>query len=344
MSSFTFPDAGSPSLTETPGLRWGIIGTGQIAGDFADALHQHTAQRVVAVTSRTAERGAAFASAHGVDQVFTDASTMAASVDVVYVATPHRQHHDGALAAITAGTPVLIEKPLGLTAAEVRSVATAARTAGVFAAEAMWTRYQPGFRVIEELLWSGAIGDVVLAHADVGWKVPLDADTRFTDPVEGGALLDMGVYSLWFAQFAIGHPTSVTATGRLHAVDGGRVDVASAALLTGARGAQATATSTLLGTTDGLASIIGTAGMIRFLDHFVFPGRFAVTIDGATTEWTDPDGLVGRAGLAHEAVAIAEFIAAGRTDSPLHSLDDSIALATTLDTVRSALHEQEPIT
>jgi predicted dehydrogenase len=341
MTAFTFPTPALPSLTDTPPLRWGVIGTGQIAADFTDALHAHTAQRVVAVTSRTTERGEAFARAHGVDRTFTDAGAMAADpgVDVVYVATPHRQHHAGAMAAITAGTPVLIEKPIGLDAAEARSIADAARRHGVFAAEAMWTRYQPGFRVLAEMLRPGDLGDVLLAHADVGWQVPLDVDSRFLDPVEGGALLDMGVYSLWFAQFAIGRPVSVAARGTLHPVAGGAVDVDSAALLTGPTGALATATSTIRATTDGLATIVGTGGTVRFLDHFVFPGRFAVTVDGETSEWRDPsdDPLVGRAGLAHEAVGVAAFLAEGRTESPIHSLDDSVALATMLGAVRDAL-------
>lgn len=338
MTGFTFPEVTTPSLTGTPGLRWGVIGTGQIAGDFTHALHTHTAQRVVAVTSRANERGRAFATAHGIGSVYTDASRMAADVDVVYVATPHRQHHAGAMAVIRAGTPVLIEKPFGLTAAEAGSVADFARAENVFAAEAMWTRYQPSFRVIAELLSIGAIGEVRLAHAAVGWKVDAAAPGRMLDAVEGGgALLDMGVYSLWFAQFAIGHPTSVTTRGAVR--DG--VDLDSATLLTGPDGALATAMSTIRATTDGLAAITGTAGTIRFLDHFVFPGRFAITIDGVSTVWEDPRPLHGRDGLAHEAVAVASFLAEGRTDSPLHSLDDSVTIATTMDTIRTALIEQD---
>lgn len=338
MTGFTFPEVVAPSLTGTPGLRWGVIGTGQIAGDFTDALHRHTAQQVVAVASRTADRGHAFAATHGISHVFTDSRAMAEDVDVVYVATPHRQHLAGAMAALSVGTPVLVEKPLGLTADEARSIADAARAAGVFAAEAMWTRYQPSFRMIEELLRTGAIGNIRHAHADVGWKVDRAAAGRMFDPAEGGgALLDMGIYSLWFTQFAIGHPTSVTTRGVVH--DG--IDLESATLLTGTDGALATAVSTITATTDGLAAITGTAGTIRFLDHFVFPSRFAITINGVSTIWEDPSQLRGRDGLAHEAVAVAAFLAEARTDSPLHSLDDSTALATTMDTIRTALIEQD---
>lgn len=336
MSAFTFPEPLGPSLTAGPRLRWGIIGTGEIAGDFANALHAHTNQRVVAVTSRAASRGETFARTHGFEQVFDDAHHMASDpgVDVVYVATPHRQHHAGALAAITAGTPVLIEKPLGLTTAEAEDVALAARSHGVFAAEGMWTRYQPGFRVLGAILEAGDLGKIRLAHADVGWAVDLAAGGRMLDPAEGGgALLDMGVYSLWFAQFAIGHPVSLTAEGTMQ----GGVDMDSATVLRSRSGAIATATSTFRATTDGLANITGTTGTVRFLDHFVFPGRFAITRHGESTTWQEPNGLTGRSGLAHEAVSIATHIAEGRTTAPLHSLDDSIALARSMDAIRTQL-------
>lgn len=340
MSAFVFPEADAPSLRRTPALRWGVIGTGQIAGDFVDALHSHTAQRVVAVTSRTPQRGEAFGRIHGIERTFIDAHTMAADpgVDVVYVATPHRHHYEGALAAITAGTAVLIEKPLGLTAQEAEAIARAANEHGVFAAEGMWTRYQPSFRVLSTILGAGDLGDVVLAHADVGWKVDLETPGRMLDPAEGGgALLDMGIYSLWFAQFAIGHPTSLAARGTVkHGVD-----LESATVLTGTTGAVATATSTMRATTDGLASLVGTRGTARFLDHFVFPGRFAVTVDGETSEWQRTDTLTGREGLAHEAVAVASYITEGRTTSPIHSLDDATALARSMDTIRTALTKKD---
>lgn len=339
MNAAVFPDVQIPLIDDAPPLRWGIIGTGQIAGDFSDALHAHTAQRVTAVTSRSSHRGATFAHQHGIESVFTDAHAMAAhpAVDIVYIATPHRQHHASAMAAIEAGTPVLIEKPLGLNAAEVRAIAAAARKAGVFAAEGIWTRYQPAFHVVEELMWRGALGNIRLADAAVGWKVDPAMPGRMFNPVEGGALLDMGVYALWFAQFAIGRPTSIVTAGSMaHGVD-----VASTTTLRGRDAAIATATTTMLATTDGQASITGTSGSIRFLDHFVFPSRFSLTVEGSTTVWDDGRPLRGRAGLAYEASAVASYVKDGKTESPLHSLDDSLALATTMDTIRAALTEQD---
>ncbi|GAB2978189.1 Gfo/Idh/MocA family oxidoreductase [Frigoribacterium salinisoli] len=330
-----FPSPGPLDLRAAPPLRWGVVGTGEIAGDFTDALHAHTAQRVVAVASRTTERAEAFGRAHGAELAFTDPHAMAAEVDVVYVATPHSRHHDDALAAITAGTPVLVEKPMGLSAAQTEAVAAAAREHGVLAAEAMWTRYLPQSRVLAALLEAGDLGTVRLADAAVGWQADLGAGGRMLDPaLGGGALLDAGVYAFWFAQFAIGRPLSVDARGTMRP-DG--VDLEAAAVLTGAGGALATAATSLLTTTDGLASISGDRGVVRFTEHMVFPASFTLTRGGSTATWQDPTGLRGREGLAHEGAAIAALVAEGRTDSPVHGLDDSIALARTLDAVRDGL-------
>lgn len=330
-----FPDPGPLDLHAAPPLRWGVVGTGGIAADFTDALHAHTAQRVVAVTSRTTERAEAFGRAHGVDGAWTDANAMAAEVDVVYVATPHSRHHDDALAAITAGTPVLVEKPMALSVAETESVAAAAREHGVLAAEAMWTRYLPHSVVLAQLLADGALGDVRLADAAVGWQVDLSDGGRMLDPaLGGGAVLDMGVYALWFAQFAIGHPVSVTASGTVRP-DG--VDLDAAAVLVGAGGALATAATTLRATTDGRAGVTGTRGSVRFDDHVVFPAGFTLTRDGRESSWQDPTRLRGRDGLAHEGAAIARLVADGVTDSPVHGLDDSLALARTVEAVRAQL-------
>jgi predicted dehydrogenase len=104
-SPFVFPDSTATPLRGGPALRWGVVGTGEIAGDFTDALHAHTDQRVVAVSSRTLDRAERFASAHGVETAVEGEEALVAlpDVDVVYVATPHTSHVPDALLAIAAG-------------------------------------------------------------------------------------------------------------------------------------------------------------------------------------------------------------------------------------------------
>ncbi|MFJ3319735.1 Gfo/Idh/MocA family protein [Curtobacterium sp. NPDC086286] len=335
--SLVFPEPGVAPLRGGPRLGWGVIGPGEIAGDFTSTLHANSDQRVVAVGSRSPERAAAFARRHGIPGVHGSYEALVAdpAVDVVYVASPHPQHLGHALLAIAAGKHVLVEKPMTTSEADTRTLAEAARRAGVFTMEAMWTRYLPGTTVVARLLADGALGDVRLASVDVGWPHDPDPADRMFDPAAGGgALLDAGVYGHWFARFATGAPVTSSTTG---AVSGRGVDLQSVTVSTSAGGAQAVVTTTMTAWTPGLAVIAGSTATVRYTDHFVFPASFALHHGAEAAHWEDESGLRGRQGLVWQTAALAQYVAEGRTESPLHSLDDSIGLAATLDAARSAL-------
>ncbi|MBA8990553.1 putative dehydrogenase [Curtobacterium pusillum] len=334
--TMTFPTAEVEPLRGGPRLRWGVIGPGTIANDFTATMHANSDQRVVAVGSRSPERAAAFAARHGVPSVHGSYEALVAdpTVDVVYVASPHPQHLGHALLAIAAGKHVLVEKPMTTSEADTRTLAAAARRAGVFAMEAMWTRYLSGTTVIARLLADGALGDVQLVSVDVGWPHEPDPADRMFDPAAGGgALLDAGVYGHWFARFATGAPVTSRTTG---AVSDRGVDLQSVTVSTSG-GAQAVVTTTMTAWTPGLAVIAGSRATVRYTDHFVFPASFALHHGADATHWSDASGLRGREGLVWQTAALAQYVADGRTESPLHSLDDSIGLAATLDAARAAL-------
>ena len=195
-------------------LRWGIIGTGRIARIFATELAVSPDAALAAVGSRTARAAAAFAAdfagvrAHGswTDLVGDD------RVDAVYVATPHPWHAEAALLAVRAGRHVLVEKPFTMDAHQARDVVAAARAAGVFCLEAMWTRFLPHSLRIRHLVADGAIGEPVSLTADVGQWFPPDPGHRlFAPALGGGALLDMGVYPVSWASMLLGRPSEVLA-------------------------------------------------------------------------------------------------------------------------------------
>jgi predicted dehydrogenase len=203
------------------------------------------------------------------------------------------------------------------------------------AAEAMWTRYLPQFDVLQRILTRGDLGTIRLATADVGWQMPHDPSSRFFNPdLGGGAALDMGVYGYWFAQFAIGRPERITALGSIGATG---VDEQSVVAIAGADGRQASVTTSMLVTNSGLGTIQCTDGSAQFLDPFVFPARFRVTVNHDSREWHDPSGLSLRQGLAWQTTALASYVAEGRKDSPVHSISDAISVLRTIDTVRSQL-------
>ena len=121
--TFTLPSPRTPDPMDAPPLRWGVLGTGWIAGRFVEALHAHTRQRVVVVGSRTPAKGAEFATEHGIERSVEGYEAVAAAdLDVVYVATPHSEHRDNALLAIAAGKHVLIEKAFTRNLAEATEV------------------------------------------------------------------------------------------------------------------------------------------------------------------------------------------------------------------------------
>lgn len=328
-----------PSTGE-PSLRWGIVGPGWIAGEFAKAVSAHTAQKVVAVASRSLERASAFASAHGIESALGSTEELLArpDIDVVYIATPQSEHLAIALAAIAAGKHILVEKPITVTADEARTLAAASRRAGVFAMEAMWTRYLPQTSVIRQLLADGALGTVTTVLADHGQVIAADPQHRLYRPeLGGGALLDLGIYPVQLSSMVFGSPSRITAVGGM--TDTG-VDAYSSLILEHGQNAQSTLFSSIIARTPATATIAGSEGTINIDSIFYVPSTFTLTDTthrGAELHWTDTSGLEFFDGLAWEATALARFVGEGRTESPLHTLEESIAILSTIDEARAQL-------
>jgi predicted dehydrogenase len=342
--STTLPEPRFPDPREAPALRWGVVGPGEIAGDFVAALTAHTDQRVVAVGSRSAERAAAFAARHGIDRAYGSYEELVGDrqVDVVYVAAPHTEHVRLALTAIQAGKHVLVEKPMAVTAAGAQRVLDAAAAAGVFAMEAMWTRYLPQSDVARQLLERGELGAVGLVLADFCGGPARGETGRLLEPaLGGGALLDLGVYPVSVASSVLGTPDRVTASGTLGPTG---VDVQAGLVLDHPGGAQAVLATGLLGPSPWTASISGADARIEIAAPFWGPSGLRL-VSGAGDvlgEWQDASGRVGRQGLCYQAAALARYLAEGRLESPLHPNAEAVAVLQTLDDARHRLGYADP--
>lgn len=329
-----------PESTATPlrgghTLRWGVLAPGGIATDWVAAMHANTDQRVVAVASRSAERAAEFAQKNGIERSYGSYEQLVADpdVDIVYIAAPNMMHRPLALLAIAAGKNVLIEKPLGIDAADAQLIVDAARAAGVFAMEAMWTRFLPQTTIIAQLLAEGELGELSIVTADFGANFGAAAGQPVFDPaMGGGSLRDIGIYPVWFSRFVLGAPSAAVATGRMLTTG---VDGQAAMILDHSSGAQAVLHTTMLADTPTEARINGTRARVEVRTPFYAPNGFAFVRDDIRTEFTDGTGLRGREGLAFQTTAIAKHIADGRTEAPEHPLDVSLEILRTLDNLRA---------
>lgn len=124
-------------------------------------------------------------------------------VDLVYIATPHSLHAEQAILCMKAGKNVLVEKSFTANAGQAREALAVAEETGMLCTEAIWTRYMPSRKLINEVIESGEIGEVKAASANLCY--PVSGKARMTDPAcAGGALLDVGVYPLNFLDMAVG--------------------------------------------------------------------------------------------------------------------------------------------
>jgi predicted dehydrogenase len=259
------------------------------------------------------------------------------AVDVVYVATPHPWHAEAALLAIRAGRHVLVEKPFTMDARSAREVVAAARAAGVFCLEAMWTRFLPHSVRIRQLIADGAVGDLVTVSADHGqWFAPDAGHRLFAPELGGGALLDLGVYPVSWASMLLGRPSSVIATAE-PAFTG--VDAQTSIVLRHPGGAHAVLTCTLASATPCRSFIAGTEGVIEVESRFYAPTSFTLRRrDGLVERFDTPAELLtgpGK-GMRFEAAEVALRVRRGETESPHLPLDETISIMETMDAVRAA--------
>lgn len=313
-------------------IRWGILGTGKIAGKFAQALPLVPDAELVAVGSRSVETARRFAAANGVSRAYGSYEELARDpeVDVVYVATPHVLHAENTLLCLEAGKPVLCEKPFTLNAAEARQVIAFARERGLYVMEAMWMRFIPLVRRFRELIEEGAIGEPLLLHADFGFRADFPPEHRLYDPrLGGGALLDLGVYPIHLAYMVWGKPDTVSGVAHLGPTG---VDEQGGMVLGYAGGHMAVLSTSTRVDTPVEATLMGAAGRMRLHRRFHHATRLTITTEAGEQSIEMP--FTGN-GLQYEALEVMRCLKEGRTESDIMPLDETLSIMETLDALRS---------
>ena len=316
----------------TEPIRWGILGTGWIAGQFVSDIIA-SGMTVTAVGSRSQSSADAFAAEHGIPTAHPTYEALAADpeVDVIYVATPHPMHAENALLALEHGKHALVEKAFTLNADEAKRVVDFAAEKNLVVLEAMWARWLPHMVRLREIIAAGTIGEVRTVIADHNQKLPSDPKHRLNDPsLGGGALLDLGIYPVSFAWDILGEPTTVNAISSPTPTG---VDRQTAILLGYAGGQQAVLHTALDTAGPTTASVIGTDGWIAIDGNFYNPTTFTVfDSEGGVIEKFD--GAVEQRGMQFQAWEAERLIAAGLTAGEILPPAQSVAIMETLDEVR----------
>ncbi|MCM1182990.1 MAG: Gfo/Idh/MocA family oxidoreductase [Roseburia sp.] len=239
----------------------GIMGTGAIAGVMAGTIKRMKNVKCYGVASRSEERAHAFAQEYGIKAAYTSYEEMVLDekLDLIYIATPHSEHYANMKLCIENGKNVLCEKAFTVNAKQAEEIFALAKEKGVFVTEAIWTRYMPMLTTIKGILSSGIIGEPTMLTANLGYAI--SHKQRLTDPaLAGGALLDLGVYTINFALMMFGRDIEkVDSSCRM--TDTG-VDASHSITITYKDGRMAVLTGTMNGISDRRGVIYGSKGYI----------------------------------------------------------------------------------
>lgn len=315
-------------------VRWGILGPGAIAHKFVAGLSVIPDAEVVAVGSRSKERANAFADEYGIPRRYGSYQQLVEDpdVDVIYVATPHSFHKEHTLLCLKAGKAVLCEKPMGINAGEVAEMIQVAREKQLFLMEAMWTRFLPVWVKIRELLADGVIGEPRMLMADFGFRAPKDPGHRLFNPeLAGGALLDVGVYTISLAYMVFGkEPADMVSLA--HLGDTG-VDEQGAYIFRYDNGALAVLASAVSTDTPQAARIMGTKGSI-YVPNFWHATSLRLELSGKEpeeVEFPSPGN-----GYNFEALEVMRCLREGKLESEIMPLNETLKIAETMDRIRTS--------
>ena len=183
-------------------LKWAVLGTGVIANEMAQAL-ENMGKKLYAVGNRTYSKAVEFAEKYNIEKVYNgyDEAFEDKNVDIIYLTTPHNTHRAFMKKALDAGKHVLCEKSITLNSEELMESVKIAEKKGLILGEAMTIYNMPLYKKLTEIVKSGKLGAVRMIQINFGSYKDYDMSNRFfSRQLAGGALLDIGVYSISLAR------------------------------------------------------------------------------------------------------------------------------------------------
>jgi len=316
-------------------IRWGILGTGRIARKFAADLK--LADDCILIAAGSSNRESAERFNNELSVKYSHDSYLALvqnpEVDVIYVATPHSMHHEHVLLCLNHGKAVLCEKAFALNSRQAVEMITTARQRKIFLMEALWTKFQPHYNKLQELMQQRLLGDIRIMLVNFGFIPQAPVPPRLFDPaLGGGTMLDIGIYNVFITLNVLGKPDYIDAV-MTPASTG--VDEQCAVLFRYNNGAMAQLFSTFSSNLATEADIGGTEGRIRLTTRFYEPSStFEFYRDRVDSREIIPVPKEPGFGYQYEARHVNDCLRKGLTESPVMTHDDTLLLMETLDRIR----------
>lgn len=288
-----------------------IIGAGNIASQMARAINGLETVNAYAIASRDLTKAQRFAGEYKFDKAYGSYEELVKDeeIDLVYIATPHSQHYANAKLCIEHGKAVLVEKAFTANACQAKEIIELANKKGVFLTEAIWTRYMPGRKMIQDIIASGRIGKVDSVEAD--FSIPICNVPRMNDPaLAGGALLDLGMYTLTFASMFLGDDIISTKSRCIKYKTG--VDATDFIELTYRDGRQAFLRTSMVSGSKNEGKINGTDGYIEVFNLNCLEKINIYDGDGQLVDTMIPPQLVN--GYEYEVLACKKAIEEGKSE------------------------------
>lgn len=321
-------------------IRFGIVGTGNIAHRFAEAIKNVPEAELIAVASRTKENAEKFGDEFDIPKRFYSYKSMAISkeIDVAYIAVPHSFHKDCSILMMNNGINVICEKPLAVNKAEVEKMIESAKENKVFLMEAMWARLVPGTIKTLELIENGVIGEVRGVEGRFCYTMDeneLDHHV-LKNEFGGGSLLDVGCYGLSFASWYLGKEVkAINAQADIY----NNIDSHTCILIKYNNGAIADLSSAVFLRKPNEGYIYGTKGYIYF-NRFYAPQKIELFFNDGSTE-TIESPYSGN-GFEEQIYHVCKCISEGLTESPVNTFEQSLYIAEQMDMIRNIINIKYP--
>jgi predicted dehydrogenase len=314
-------------------IKWGIIGLGHIAHNFAEELINITDVELVAVASRTLDKAEEFAVKYCVSKAYGsyDEIINDPNVDILYIATPHNSHAQIAIQALQNNKHVLCEKPIALHYKDALQMVATAKKYNNFLMEAFWTRFNPTFREVLQKVKNGEIGTVNYINADFAFQSNNLEKGRMVElALGGGALMDIGVYPLFLTYIFLGMPKEILAKANFHPQG---ADMQTSMLLQYDT-AQAVLYAGLLSNSNMKASIMGTKGRININRIWHMAQSYTLIKDNQETTFDLP--TIGR-GFTYEILECNKCLRENKIESPDWSHQNSLDLMQIIESVKKEI-------